>query len=263
MTALHSWALAITIATGVSVSAHAEEIHCSDFGGVLTGSITDKLIVDVDCLVEEASLTGNVSFAGPFVLTIVDSEVRGNIECSQGGGVTISHSEVTGNLDGCGEPFKPDKKRVSFFAELDGFQEVPAISTSGFGTFLAWVEKKEEVLHFELSYDDLEGGDVLFAHIHFGRPGTNGGVIAFLCSNVPPPVGVDAPPCPTPGGSLEGVLGPSDVVGPVDQGIAPGEADEAFRALLAGAAYVNVHTDGFPDGEIRGQIEASRRPKRR
>ncbi len=34
----------------------------------------------------------------------------------------------------------------------------------------------------------------------------------------------------------------------------PGEFDELVSALRAGATYVNVHTDGRPGGEIRGQI---------
>jgi CHRD domain len=39
------------------------------------------------------------------------------------------------------------------------------------------------------------------------------------------------------------------------QGIAPGELAEVLRAIRANAAYVNVHTVGFPSGEIRGQFD--------
>jgi hypothetical protein len=44
------------------------------------------------------------------------------------------------------------------------------------------------------------------------------------------------------------------VIGPVPQGITPGEFDELLEAIRAGVAYVNVHTSTFPAGEIRGQL---------
>ncbi len=44
------------------------------------------------------------------------------------------------------------------------------------------------------------------------------------------------------------------VIGPSGQGISAGEFDEIVAAIRAGVAYVNVHTTGFPGGEIRGQI---------
>ena len=38
------------------------------------------------------------------------------------------------------------------------------------------------------------------------------------------------------------------------QGLEDGEVDELIRAIRAGATYVNLHTGGFPGGEIRAQI---------
>lgn len=262
---MRSIVAAAAVAFGLpAVDAQAQRIHCSSFGGSLEGNLTENLTVDTDCHIEDAVVRGNVSFSGPYRLTIENSEVRGNIACSEGGTLQLSHTMVTGNLDGCGSagywPGKPKKK--AFRARLGGLNEVPSVSTSGSGSFGAWLDKSEPVLRYRLSYEDLQG-DVLFAHIHFGRGGTNGDVIAFLCSNEPPPVGVETPACPAPGQTLEGALEPFDVVGPESQGIAPGEAGEALEALRSGAAYVNVHTSAFPGGEIRGQIEAGRPPGRR
>ncbi|HET6712713.1 MAG TPA: CHRD domain-containing protein [Actinomycetota bacterium] len=130
-------------------------------------------------------------------------------------------------------------------AQLNGYKEVPAISTTGGGRFEAEIGNSE--VSYTLRYHDLEGGDVLFAHIHFGRPATNGDVIAFLCG------GGDKPACPA-SGTVQGVIDASDVIGPEDQGIAPGEFQELVRAIRRNAAYVNVHTEGFPTGEVRGNV---------
>lgn len=137
----------------------------------------------------------------------------------------------------------------TFKARLDGLREVPALSSEGSGLFVARVANGS--IRYRLSYRDL-GSDVLFAHIHFGQAGVNGGVSAFLCSTAPAPV--QTPACPPPGGSVTSVLTAADVVGPAGQGIAPGEFDELLDAIRAGATYVNVHTADFNGGEIRGQI---------
>ena len=137
-----------------------------------------------------------------------------------------------------------------FKAQLSGYQEVPALSSPGAGRFVAKV--RPEAIEYTLSYEGLHSG-VLFSHIHFGKRATNGSVIVFLCSNAASPP-VPTPACPATGGSVSGVLGPADVVGPAAQGIDPGEFDELVAAMRAGATYVNVHTNDFPPGELRGQI---------
>jgi hypothetical protein len=134
-----------------------------------------------------------------------------------------------------------------FSARLDGYQEVPAISTRGQGILKLDLEGHR--IEYRLSYWGLSS-DVLFAHIHFGRVATNGGVSAFLCG------GGTAPACPNQG-TVTGTIAMADVVGPTDQGIDPGEFGELVRAILARATYGNVHTELFPSGEIRGQIHRS------
>lgn len=146
-------------------------------------------------------------------------------------------------------------KRISLDARLSGYLETPAsISTNGKGSFEIVVNSQRSTAEYELEYEDLEGSQVLFAHIHLGQPGTSGGVMVFLCSNTGAPV--PTPACPGPaGGTVTGTLTADDVLGPAAQGIAPGEFDEFVRALRKGAAYVNVHTDLYPSGEIRGNID--------
>ncbi len=74
---------------------------------------------------------------------------------------------------------------------------------------------------------------MLQAHIHLGAKAFNGGIMVFLCSNLPdPPPGTQ--PCPVPSGTVSGSFSAEDVIGPEGQGISPGEFEEAIRALRVG-----------------------------
>jgi hypothetical protein len=140
---------------------------------------------------------------------------------------------------------------------LTGYEEVAAVSTTGRGTFTAFISRGSDEIRYVLRYSDLEG-DVQQAHIHFGARGTNGEISAFLCSNLAnPPAGT--PACPAPGGSVEGVIEPTDVIGPADRGIEAGAFDELVAAIRAGTTYVNVHSSKWPGGEIRAQISHDHR----
>lgn len=155
---------------------------------------------------------------------------------SAGLGVLLLASAVTVAL--------ADNDESEFSAKLKGFSEVPAVSTEASGRFKAEVDGNE--IRFSLRYSDLEA-PVRFAHIHFAQKNVNGGVAAFLCG------GGGKPDCPQ-SGEVEGTVTAADVVGPAEQGIAPGEIDELIEAMENDRTYANVHSDKFPSGEIRGQI---------
>jgi CHRD domain len=131
-------------------------------------------------------------------------------------------------------------------ARLSGFQEVPAVLTDGSGKFRAQISPSEPRIDYELSYSGLEGGDVLFAHIHIGQRLANGAVAAFLCGG-----GTKPDPCP-PSGTVTGTIGPADVVPVPAQGVLT--FDDLVEAMRKGITYANVHTERSPAGEIRGQI---------
>lgn len=152
-------------------------------------------------------------------------------------------------------------------ARCDGYQVVSSQSTNGSATFHARVDRANKRIDYELSYSNLEG-DIIQSHIHFSRPGSNGGIVLFLCTNAgnTPKSATPAPLCPgTRDGSVTGTLQAGDVVyipfgnqfpppPGGTQGISPGDFDAVARAIDAGATYVVVHTKAVPSGELRGQI---------
>ena len=137
---------------------------------------------------------------------------------------------------------------------LSGYEETPAISTDGRGTFEARIDSSS--IQFKLRYRNLEGGAVSGAHIHLGQRHTAGGVMAFLCG------GGGKPACPAGADvTVEGAITSANVLALPAQGIAAGEFDELVDAIRAGAAYVNVHTATYANGEIRGQLGKGNRGK--
>jgi hypothetical protein len=137
----------------------------------------------------------------------------------------------------------------SFEAKLKGFEEVPAVSSTGRGELRLRVSNDENSVEFELRYANLEGTTTNAAHIHIGQKSVNGGVMAFLCG------GGGRPACTPTSGTFTGTITASNIMAVPAQGIAAGEFAEFLRAIRAGATYANVHTDKHPSGEIRGQIK--------
>src|ERR1044072_2536023 len=76
-----------------------------------------------------------------------------------------------------------DRGRFMVSAELIGYQEVPALSTTARGDFRAWVGTRANTITYRLRYDALEGA-VTQSHVHFGQKSVNGGISFFLCSNL-------------------------------------------------------------------------------
>ncbi len=177
-----------------------------------------------------------------------------NVRVKLAAAVALVGVMAVGTAVAASAPAEQSVNPTRFVATLSGFEEVPAISTKATGRFRA--RRTEEGIEWTMNYSDIEGGAVLQAHIHFGQFAVNGGVSAFLCSNLPTaPAGVQA--CPE-SGTLSGTITSADIVGPAGQGIAAGELRELITAMRAGIAYANVHSTTYPNGEIRGQIARRR-----
>ncbi len=153
---------------------------------------------------------------------------------------------------GVGAVAMADNGRRNFKEALTGFEEVPALSTSGAGDFRASINRDGEI-DWTLSFSGLESAATQ-AHIHFESKSNNGAIIVFLCSNLGNgPAGTQA--CPAEGGTISGTIKAVDVgAGGAAQGLAAGELTEFINAIRAGATYVNVHSAVRQGGEIRAQL---------
>jgi hypothetical protein len=149
-----------------------------------------------------------------------------------------------------------DKKARILRARLTGLEEPPAVLTRARGEFQATISEHENLIEYELSYEDLEGA-VTQAHIHVGQRLVNGGISVWLCGTETNPGPPGTPRCPS-SGTVRGTITAANVIGPLGQGVAPGEFEELLRAIRQGVTYANVHSTLAPGGEIRGQIRVRR-----
>ncbi|MFD0959892.1 CHRD domain-containing protein [Paenibacillus chungangensis] len=104
-----------------------------------------------------------------------------------------------------------------------------------------WWRRRRHSLQYRLVLRNIRR--VTQAHIHLGRPGENGPIVAYLFGPVNGGVSFRR-------GIINGMLRDSDLVGP----LRGGTIRQLIREIERGNAYVNVHTLRYPDGEIRGQI---------
>jgi hypothetical protein len=133
-----------------------------------------------------------------------------------------------------------------FSASLIGANEVPPINTEGRADFDMTI--RPSGITFSLNFSDLSS-PLAVAHLHFGVPNVNGGVMIFLCG------GGNQPDCPaTTSGTITGTITAANVIGPVSEGVAVGDLDTALEIVRDGLSYANMHTANFGGGEIRGQV---------
>jgi hypothetical protein len=149
-----------------------------------------------------------------------------------------------------------DRDAKRFDADLNGYNEVPTLSSSAKADFDAEINRAESEIDYKVTYSGF-ATPVQQAHLHLGKRAVNGGIMVFICSNLGNgPAGT--PPCPVNAGTVTGTWTANSVVGPAAQGIAPAEFAEVIAAIRAGAAYANIHTQAFPTGEIRDQLDPKR-----
>lgn len=130
---------------------------------------------------------------------------------------------------------------------IDGSQEVGPTNSPAFGSASFTVDDQTWTLTGSMTTTGLPyrlptgASNVTGAHIHAAAPpGVNAGVVFNLITNA-----IGSTPVDLPGGvtlyAWSGTLG--------------GNQAQILQDMINGLAYINVHSNAFPGGEIRGQIE--------
>jgi hypothetical protein len=121
------------------------------------------------------------------------------------------------------------KKGLVFDANLNGANQVPAVTTTASGVGSFYINPRLDTMWYDIVADGLSGA-ITSAHFHDGAAGATGGV-AFTI-----------PAANITGNRLQGfITGASFNVAYVSR-------------LLSVDAYVNIHTTANANGEIRGQV---------
>jgi len=143
---------------------------------------------------------------------------------------------------------------VSFFTLFSGLNENPPVASPGYGFALVTMDIEAHTMHIRAEFDDLLGNTVA-AHIHCcAAPPANVGVATQTPSFAGFPLGVSSG---TYDHLYDMTLASSFSAAFLNNnGGTPASAELAlFNGMSAGRSYFNIHTNLFPGGEIRGQLE--------
>ncbi len=148
-----------------------------------------------------------------------------------------------------------------FVATLAGSNEVPPANSPGSGTGTVTLDTVANTMRVEATFANLLG-NTSASHIHCCTPpGANAGV----ATNVPTfpnfPLGVTS-------GSydrlfdmtLAASFNPAFLNNATNGGNVTTARATLFNGIISGQAYLNIHTNLFPGGEIRGQLTAAPEP---
>ena len=134
----------------------------------------------------------------------------------------------------------------SYSAELTGDAEVPPVETDASGHATFEVSEDGTAVDYEVHVNSI--CNVTQAHIHLGEEEENGPVIVWLYpEDAQEPELIEGR---FDGTLAEGTFTEDDLVGPLEGA----SFEEAAETLEDEGAYVNVHTEQHPPGEVRGQI---------
>lgn len=156
----------------------------------------------------------------------------------QTAGVAIGSTVVLGTASASHE------ETWTFHAELTGEGHGIETPASGHATF----EIPPESHEIQYTIDVSHLCHTTQAHVHLGEESEDGPVVSWLY----PEDGTDPELIEGrfDGTLAEGAISLDDLVGPLEGA----DANEVATTLMEEDAYVNVHTETHPAGEIRGQI---------
>jgi len=140
----------------------------------------------------------------------------------------------------------PNAAKNSLATQLSGAAQVPPIETLAKGQAVLRLNSEGTELSYTLRVTDIDNPTM--AHIHLGTAKQNGPVLVWL---YPP-----APPAKLIPGKFSGLLAQGKITTANLVGPLKGKPlKDLIADIRADKAYVNIHTQQHPDGEIRGQIK--------
>ena len=158
-------------------------------------------------------------------------------------GIPIAHAQnQTAGTQEQQPAAEQEQQDQEFTANLTGDSEVPPVTTNATGTAEFELNDDGDEMSYDLEVEDIEG--VLFAHIHQGSDSENGPIVVTLFN------ATDGPTDEIDGTLESGDFAAEDFEGPLQGQNMTDLAD----AIEGGQAYVNVHTEANPPGELRGTI---------
>jgi hypothetical protein len=124
----------------------------------------------------------------------------------------------------------------TFVIDLSGSEEVPPVQTDATGV-AEITPMGADSIAYSVNATNIEA--VTAGHVHLGKQGENGPVVATLFNYDSPMNGV----------SENGTITADKLEGPM----AGMQISDLAAAGANGTLYVNIHTEQNPNGEIRGQ----------
>ena len=126
-----------------------------------------------------------------------------------------------------------------FKAMLSGSACVPSVETMAKGDATFTLSKDGKALHYYVTVSDI--ANVTAAHIHLGKKGENGPPVALITNEKK-------------GGKFSGTLAEGNITELMGSLMGKSVKD-LVEEINKGHAYINIHTDKYPNGEIRGQLK--------
>jgi hypothetical protein len=123
-------------------------------------------------------------------------------------------------------PPPPPPPPAGFTVELSGAEEIPPVNTAASGQAEFEVDLESGAISGAVVVEDM---DPTAAHVHQGHAGSNGPILVHLVQDPADPLRFEFPS---------------------NAALSAAQVDR----LLDGELYLNVHSDLYPAGEVRGQI---------
>ncbi|NNE25625.1 MAG: CHRD domain-containing protein, partial [Saprospiraceae bacterium] len=211
-------------------SAISDNMISADEQTRLEGDVSE-LGNPVDCAIDPSTTTVFVAEranAGGKILAFDISDGRVNHvpvmseNYAGASAVYLSSTRTSGDFT----PFNPQfDGRLLFTGRLSGGQEVPSVQTDATGVVGILLNTTMDRATVNLSVNGLTG-NFAGVHLHEAPAGDNGGVVVNLTDDF-----------------ISNRISTEIDISP-----------ELLDMLMAGNIYINVHTDAFPDGELRAQV---------